>query len=82
MSERMRKDATQGSILSSVLEMKEFISGLPSRANRIMDAITNQELEVKVKAVDAKMAMEGFQKIANRITILINDHRSLDKSAH
>ncbi len=68
MSRRMKKDATQGSIFSSLLEMKEFMGGLPSRLNRIMDAITNQELEVKVKAVDAKLVMEGFEKIANRIT--------------
>ncbi|MEO7099807.1 MAG: AarF/UbiB family protein [Luteolibacter sp.] len=68
LSQRMTKDASQGSILSSLLEMKEFIGGLPTRLNRIMDAITNQELEVKVRAVDAKLVMEGFQKIANRIT--------------
>ncbi|MEX2382615.1 MAG: AarF/UbiB family protein [Opitutales bacterium] len=68
LSRRMRKQATQGSIFSSLLDMKEFISGLPSRLNNIMDAITNQELEIKVKAVDAKLVMEGFEKIANRIT--------------
>ena len=50
------------------LEVKDFVGGLPSRLNKIMDAITNHELEVKVKAVDAKLVMEGFQKIANRIT--------------
>jgi len=33
-----------------------------------MDAIANHELEVKIKAVDTKLVMEGFQKIANRIT--------------
>lgn len=33
-----------------------------------MDAITNHEVVVKVKAVDAKLVMEGLQKIANRIT--------------
>jgi len=68
MSQRMGKNATQGSVLRSLLEMKDFIGGLPTRLNRIMDAVTNQELEVKVKAVDAKLMMEGFQKIANRIT--------------
>jgi len=68
MSQRMRKQATAGSVLSSVLEMKDFVGGLPSRINRIMDAITNQELEVKVKSMDAKMVVEGIQKIANRIT--------------
>lgn len=68
MSRRMRKQATQGSGLSSLLEMKDFVGGLPSRLNRIMDAVTNQELEVKIKSVDAKMVVEGIQKIANRIT--------------
>lgn len=68
MSQRMRKNATQGSLFSSLLEAKDFVVGLPSRLNNIMDAITNHELEVKVKAVDAILVMEGFQKIANRIT--------------
>jgi predicted unusual protein kinase regulating ubiquinone biosynthesis (AarF/ABC1/UbiB family) len=68
VSRRMRKHATPGSIFNSLLEMKDFVGGLPSRINKIMDAITNQELEVKIKAVDAKLVMEGFQKIANRIT--------------
>ena len=68
MSQRMRKQVTLGSLFSSLLEMKDFVGGLPSRLNRIMDAITNQELEVKVKSLDAKMVVEGIQKIANRIT--------------
>jgi predicted unusual protein kinase regulating ubiquinone biosynthesis (AarF/ABC1/UbiB family) len=68
MSQRMSKTATQGSLFSSLLEMKHFVGGLPARLNKIMDAIANHELEVKIKAVDAKLVMEGFQKIANRIT--------------
>jgi ubiquinone biosynthesis protein len=68
MSRRMRKDLTQVNLFSSLLEMKDFASNLPSRLNRILDAITNSEVEVKVKAVDAKVALDGMQKIANRIT--------------
>lgn len=68
LTRRMRKQATQGSVMSSLLEMKDFVGGLPSRINRIMDAVTNHELEVKVRSVDAKMVVEGIQKIANRIT--------------
>jgi predicted unusual protein kinase regulating ubiquinone biosynthesis (AarF/ABC1/UbiB family) len=68
MSQRMGKDASQGSILSSLLEMKDFVTGLPARINKILDAISNAELEVKVRALDAKLVMEGLQKIANRIT--------------
>jgi predicted unusual protein kinase regulating ubiquinone biosynthesis (AarF/ABC1/UbiB family) len=69
MVQRMRKDLTQGSVYSTLLEMKDFTAGLPSRLNRLMDMVANSELEVKVKATDAKMAMDGMQKIANRITM-------------
>ena len=68
MSQRMRKDMSKTNVVSSLLEMKAFMSHLPLRLNRIMDAVGNSELEVKVKAVDAKMVMAGMQKIANRIT--------------
>ncbi len=65
MTRRVRKQATQGSALSSLLEMKEFVGNLPSRINRFLDKVTNSELEVKVRALDAKTVMEGLQKIAN-----------------
>jgi ubiquinone biosynthesis protein len=68
MSRRMKKEATEGSVMSTLLEMKEFIGGLPGRANRIMDAVAEKELEIKVKAIDAPLVMEGLQKIANRVT--------------
>ena len=51
-----------------MLEMKDFIGGLPARVNRVMDTIANRELEVKVHAMDAGLVMEGMQKVANRIT--------------
>jgi predicted unusual protein kinase regulating ubiquinone biosynthesis (AarF/ABC1/UbiB family) len=69
MRHRIGKNATPASFFSSLLEMKGFMTGLPSRLNKIMDGLTNSELEVKVKAVDAKLVMEGLQKIANRITM-------------
>jgi len=68
MSRRMRKNLSQGNLFSSVLEMKEFATHLPGRLNRMMDAVTNSEIEIKVKAVDAKTVLDGMQKIANRIT--------------
>jgi ubiquinone biosynthesis protein len=68
LTQQMRKDATKGNLLTSALELKSFLAALPTRLNRILDAITNSELEVKVKLADAKTIMEGAQKIANRIT--------------
>jgi ubiquinone biosynthesis protein len=68
MTRRMKQDLTQGNAFSSMLEMKDFVGSLPGRLNRMMDAISNSEVEVKVKAVDASVLLEGMQKIANRIT--------------
>lgn len=69
--QRVKKDLSQASIFSSMLEVKDFASHLPSRLNRIMDALANAELEVKVKATDAGVIMDGMQKIANRIAMSI-----------
>jgi predicted unusual protein kinase regulating ubiquinone biosynthesis (AarF/ABC1/UbiB family) len=68
MARHMRRDTTKGSVMSAMLDMKSFMQHLPTKLNRVMDAVTNSELEVKVKAVDAKMMLDGMQKIANRIT--------------
>lgn len=68
LNKQWRKNVTSGSIYSNVLEMKEFIGQLPTRLNRILDTVANAELEVKVRATDVGVLMEGFQKVANRIT--------------
>ena len=67
-SRRLKKTSTRGNLLATAMEFKEFMGGLPTRLNRIMDAIAESEVEVKVKAVDASLLMEGLQKIANRVT--------------
>jgi ubiquinone biosynthesis protein len=68
LAQRLRKHASQGTVVNSLLDLKNLFTHLPARLNRILDAVANSELEVKVKAVDTKMLMEGFQKVANRIT--------------
>src|ERR1019366_3333687 len=68
MSTRMGRETTRGGVINSLLELKDFATNLPARLNRIMDAISNAELEVKVKATDAKMVVDGIEKAANRVT--------------
>jgi predicted unusual protein kinase regulating ubiquinone biosynthesis (AarF/ABC1/UbiB family) len=68
MTKRFSRDTSKGSIFAALLDVKQFVSGLPVRLNKIMDAITSKDLEVKVRAVDAPIIMEGLQKIANRVT--------------
>jgi ubiquinone biosynthesis protein len=68
IARRVKKQVTRGNVLSALLDTKDFVAGLPARVNRVMDSFVNGDLELKVRAVDAKVVMEGFQKIANRIT--------------
>ena len=67
MARRM-KHTTQASLLHTLLDAKDFLSGLPVRLNKILDAIANREIELNVKVVDVNLILQGLQKIANRIT--------------
>ena len=68
ISTRMMRETTQGGLANTLLELKDFTLHLPARLNRIMDAISSAELEVKVRAPDAKMLVDGIEKVANRVT--------------
>src|ERR1017187_3010031 len=77
MTTRMRKVVSPGHLLGSFLEMKDFVGGLPGRVNKILDAVGNSELEVNVKTPDARYLLNGFEKIANRVTTgIILDRKS------
>jgi len=67
--QRVMKSASPGHIFSGLIELKDFAERFPSRVNRILDRVANNEIEVKVNAIDEKSLMTGFQKIANRITL-------------
>jgi predicted unusual protein kinase regulating ubiquinone biosynthesis (AarF/ABC1/UbiB family) len=69
MMERMRRSVTPASAFSSLLEAKSFAERLPSRVSRILDALADQELKVKVELIDEGAVLEGLQKVANRITL-------------
>jgi predicted unusual protein kinase regulating ubiquinone biosynthesis (AarF/ABC1/UbiB family) len=69
MRSRLLKSASPGNLFSTVLEMKDLMERLPGRVNKILDAVANNELEVKIDAIDEARLMAGFQKVANRITL-------------
>jgi hypothetical protein len=68
MTSRLRKAASPGHLFGSLLEMKDFVGGLPGRVNKILDAVGNSDLEVNVRTPDARHLLNGFEKIANRVT--------------
>jgi ubiquinone biosynthesis protein len=69
MRQRMQKNATAGNLFASAIEMREFVQELPGRVNRILDKVANDQLRVDVEAIDENALIEGFQKVANRITV-------------
>jgi predicted unusual protein kinase regulating ubiquinone biosynthesis (AarF/ABC1/UbiB family) len=69
MRQRMEKSLSPGHIFQNVLEMKDFIERMPGRVNRILDAVANNEVEIRVQSIDEKKLLSGFHKIANRITM-------------
>jgi predicted unusual protein kinase regulating ubiquinone biosynthesis (AarF/ABC1/UbiB family) len=68
MTIRIRKTVSPGQLFGSFLELKDFFGGLPGRASKILDAVGNSELEVNVRTPDARHLLNGFEKIANRVT--------------
>ena len=69
LQQRVLKSLEPGNLMTSFIDLKEFAERLPNRVNKILDAVGNNDLEIKVDALDEKVLMEGAQKIANRITI-------------
>jgi predicted unusual protein kinase regulating ubiquinone biosynthesis (AarF/ABC1/UbiB family) len=69
MQERLRRSVSPGNIFASLLDIKDFAEMMPRRVNKILERVANNEIEVKVDAIDEHRLMEGLQKIANRITM-------------
>ncbi|MDX1720188.1 MAG: AarF/ABC1/UbiB kinase family protein, partial [Salegentibacter mishustinae] len=46
-----------------------FIEYLPDRLNTISKNLSENEFEIKINAFDEKRVTDGFQKVANRITL-------------
>jgi predicted unusual protein kinase regulating ubiquinone biosynthesis (AarF/ABC1/UbiB family) len=66
---QMLKTLSPGKIFASMLEMQEFVQKLPTRLNSLLDALSNNEVEFRVKAIDESRLMQNLQKIANRIAL-------------
>jgi ubiquinone biosynthesis protein len=68
MRRRMVKQLSPTAALSAGLEMNEFVQELPSRLNRLLDRVADNQMRIRVDAIDETELIAGFQKVANRIT--------------
>jgi ubiquinone biosynthesis protein len=69
MRRRMLKAVSPANIFSSALEVRDFAERLPSRVNRILDALAGNDLRLKIEVIDHGSIIDGFQKVANRIAL-------------
>jgi ubiquinone biosynthesis protein len=68
MRQRMIKSASPATLMSTMIEAKHFAERLPSRINRVLDALAGNELRLKVE-IDEGAVIDGLQKVANRIAL-------------
>lgn len=66
--QRLLASASPASLLHAAMEAKEFAERLPGRVNKVMDALAEGDLRVKVDAIDEAELMRGIQTLANRVT--------------
>jgi predicted unusual protein kinase regulating ubiquinone biosynthesis (AarF/ABC1/UbiB family) len=70
LQRNLMKSINPANLIGSVVEVKEFVEKLPSRVNKILDTIGNNEFKVDINhAIDEKIVLEGLQKVANRISL-------------
>ncbi len=69
LTQRIVKSIRPGGILSSVVEVKEFVGKFPARVNKILDVVGNNKMKISVDAIDERVVLDGLQKVANRITL-------------
>ena len=67
-SKRATDSLKDGDFMSAVLELKELVTKSPQRINNLITNLSENRFRVDVDAIDEKALIQGFQKIANRIS--------------
>jgi predicted unusual protein kinase regulating ubiquinone biosynthesis (AarF/ABC1/UbiB family) len=68
LNQRFTRNFTTGKFFSSVLEVKEFVGGLPPKLNKLLDALGDPQLEIFIRPRDKHQLLAGLNRSANRIT--------------
>lgn len=66
---RLLRSASPGNVMSNAIEMGELIQRLPGRINKLLDRFADNDVELRINAIDEDRLISGFEKVANRITM-------------
>ncbi len=69
MREKMMEELKPENFFTVVLEAKKLIEHLPERLNKISANLASNRFKIDVEAIDEQRVTDGFQKVANRITL-------------
>lgn len=69
MRKKMISELKPENFFSTLIESKHFLEKMPERMNAISENLANNEFKIKIDAIDEKRVTDGFQKVANRITL-------------
>lgn len=58
-----------GDLVAGALDVKEFTSQLPARANRILESLAEGTMRLEVDAIDEERLHTVLQRVANRLTL-------------
>ena len=68
LRKKLVQSAAPASLMSAVMEAREFTERLPGRVNKVLDSLAEGRLTLNVQGIDEKDLMRTAQKLANRIT--------------
>ena len=69
MRKKMYDELKPENFFSMLLESKKLVEHIPERLNKITDNLAENKFKVNIEALDEERLTDGFQKIANRITL-------------
>ncbi len=69
MRKKMINELKPENFFGMLIETKNFLERMPERMNKISENLANNELKIQIDAIDEKRVTDGFQKVANRITL-------------
>src|SRR5690606_37289188 len=69
MRSKMYDEMKPENLFSIALQTKHLAENMPDRLNKISENLANNNFRIKIDAIDEKRWTDGFQKVANRITL-------------
>lgn len=69
LQNKMLNELKPEEILSIVLDSKKLVENLPDRIDKITESLAKNKFRFAIDAIDEKRLTDGFQKVANRITL-------------